>query len=148
MTLEHFINWMIFLVIPVVILIAGFAIALSRKPTALLTRRPSDLEAIGLAPSGGDLIARLKERARTSGLRVVAESPSCVIFADRPSVLSWGFFYPVYLNPQESGQIAIEVGIKSRLRQDASWNPIRSRKLSRFVEIARQAMAQPTKGQP
>jgi hypothetical protein len=118
-------------------------VALWAKPGDLVQNKPPELKSFSLSRPPAAVMDDIVGWAKRSDYRIatVIADRNVLILSDRPSVLSFGFFYPIYLSPMGGNGTLVEVGIKSRLLQDNFGNPIRHSKHDACVADLRSAVS-------
>ena len=100
-----------------------FAFAASRKGSSAVKIKPKSIQSFTTnktPPSAMKTIITFAQQSRYN-VEFLDDDERSIVLGDGPSLLSWGFFYPIYLTDRQ-GQTLIEVGIKSKL-----WHPGRIR---------------------
>jgi hypothetical protein len=132
-----------FLILFVLVGLGLFAVlALLRRPTTLVTRKPRHLARITFAAEPLEVMERLRAVARQYNYRVALEVPdhSCIVLSQPMSFSSWGFFYPIYVSDRAEGSL-LEIGIANRFPSDPETNPIRDRQHEVILERIKTAFA-------
>ena len=128
------------LVVGTVFVVIGLTIAFRRKGTIAgvgTGKRPQTFEA---AVSPEEAIARILDEAPGWGYAVddADETRKVILLSSKPSLVSWGFFFPVVLSPKEPGKTSVQVGVKSKVFQ---YGPIVWAAQRKCVDRIRSALA-------
>lgn len=111
-------------VVLIALIVFGYVFAATRTGTVhsvpLGARRLTVVSS--LAPQ--EIIARL--RAGVEGFEAEHADPAigAVLLSSRPTLATWGFFYPVLVSEAADGTSRVEIGISSKLFQ---WGPLVTR---------------------
>ena len=104
-----------------VLLLVGIAwrYASRRNAASVVTKKPKRLHAFTTAQPPEAIIEAIRQKVPDSdyALDSIAEENPRLMLSTPPSAMTWGFFYPIYLTPQDDGQTLVEVGIESKLVQ-------------------------------
>ena len=104
----------------VVILVTLFlVIAEFRKPSSVLKNKPKKLFTFKVKISPDEAIKEICAfgKAYKYSVAEILPDQSRIVLGDESSLFSYGFFYPVYLTPQQDGELLFEVGIASKAIQ-------------------------------
>ena len=107
------------LIVGAVLVVIGLVVAAMRKGASAMNQRPRRIQYF-VAWGTPDVIMRAIIRfAQTSGYKIDAidEPTGRIVLSDSANLVSWGFFYPVFLTYQNNGSTTVEVGIKSKIFQ-------------------------------
>jgi hypothetical protein len=66
----------------------------------------------------------------------VSDENHCIVLGTEMSLLSWGFFFPLYYQEDDKG-IRIEVGIESKALQ---WGPVVTHEFKKFATSLQAAL--------
>lgn len=130
-------SWIIGIIVLVVIA-AGYLIAMSRKANAKGAQPTGRTMTVNSPLAPDAVFARL--RAASPGRFKLGDSDEAnrvLVFASSVTPFSWGFFFPVFLRADGTGT-RIDAGIKSRLFQ---WGPIVTRTHKEFVAALEKTLA-------
>ena len=117
------VNPIIFLLIPLVMVGIGLIVAFSKKGSVAGAQMGSRVLDVHTPADPDTAFAKIKGMG---GLYKVDDSdPSrrVIVLSSSPTMFSWGFLYPVFIQPEGSGS-SIQVGIHSKCIQ---WGPIVTR---------------------
>lgn len=64
-----------------------------------------------------------------------------VVLSVPPGIVSWGFFFPIWIKPAADGGSVVEIGIQSRLFQ---WGPIVTHAHARCASAVEALLSPPT----
>jgi len=108
-----------YLIMPVIIVAIFFIVAALRKGTSAVKNKPSKLLSFSTEVQPNDVFKIVIKYAQQSGYKVddLDETNGRVILSDSATLISYGFFYPVYIEKQTGGNTLVEVGIKSKIFQ-------------------------------
>jgi hypothetical protein len=127
------------IVIPGVVMAVGLLIAFLRKGSVASTRMGTRRIEVVSAMDPAAVFARLTRI--TGDLKVDDASPDAkiVILSSSPSLVTWGFLYPVIIHAAGTGS-RIEVGVLSKVLQ---WGPLVTRAHKKCVAAIEDAIGIP-----
>lgn len=127
------------LLVPLVVIAAGLIIAFSRKGSVASTQigaRRLELTSVLDPAAVFERITQIGGRYKVDDASPVSLS---VILSTSPTLVTWGFFFPVVIQPAGNGA-RIEIGIQSRLFQ---WGPVVTHAHKRCAAEIERALALP-----
>jgi hypothetical protein len=118
----------------------GLAIALTARRSYVSRRRPTRLLTLTTRRSPEEVRAGVTSLA---SYELVEDLPDrrLITLKSRPTLFSWGFFFPIYLDSQPNATTQVTVGIESRAFQMAG--PVVIHHHKRCLEALRQRLDSP-----
>jgi len=128
------------LAIGVVMSAIGFAIALTARRSYANRPRPTRLLTLTTRRSPEEVRARA---AGLTGYQLVEDLPDkrTITLKSAPTLFSWGFFFPIYLDSQPDATTQVTIGIESRAFQ--IFGPVVTHHHKRCLEALRQRLDSP-----
>ena len=106
------------LIVVVLILGIGFAVAFSRRGVARTARPTSRSRSIDVALAPEQAFERIAAMPRgTYRVDDHDRDRRTIVLSSNPTGFTWGFLYPVFVTPTSGGGSRVEVGIRSRFIQ-------------------------------
>lgn len=123
-----------FAVVGMVLLIA------TRNGASLLNTKPRTLRSLSTTLDARATFKAILKFATKTGYEVEAfdEENGRLVLSDRPTITTWGFFYPIFISTVKERQTLVEIGIKSRLIQ---VGPLVTRKHSKCCDGIKSAIS-------
>lgn len=105
--------------IPILVVAIFTAIADGRTPPSALDNKPNRLTSFVVPLPPEEVMKIIIKFAQQTGycIETIAPDQGFITLSTKPTLTSWGFFYPIYLSQQADHQTFVEIGIKSRAIQ-------------------------------
>ncbi len=109
-------EWLIWIGIVIVI---SYIIAAMRRGSSVIGSRPRRLQSFTATSGPQETLKAIIHFAQQAGYNISAidESKGQLVLEESTSVMSWGFFFPVFVSQQSDNATLVEVGIMSKLPQ-------------------------------
>lgn len=126
---------------PLLLIVLPFSIiALTKKAPDFIKDKPVDIKSFTSNSTLENTKNKILDFARSDGYKWEVRD-NLIVLKNSMSILSWGFFYPIYLSKNDSG-INVEISIKARLKQqDQTWNPVRNSKWQKVFDGIKKTVA-------
>lgn len=107
------------LTVGLVVMGLGFAVAFTARRSYVGRNRPSRLLSLTTDRSSQEVREALLALAQCSKYKLEEDKPEhqLVTLSSRPTAFSWGFFFPIYIEPQKDGPTQLTIGIESKVFQ-------------------------------
>ena len=127
----------------VVVVLVGvsYVAAAVRRGKAAGVRPGARIEMIAVPADPAAVFAALQGPFDRYKVDDVDPENRVVVLSVPPGILSWGFFFPVWVKPGPDGGSIVEIGIQSRLVQ---WGPIVSHAHLRCAQAVEALLQPPT----
>ena len=120
----------------------GYVMALQSKGLDYLQKMPGRVIMFETPMAPDAVTARLSHGLSGLPVELTATVPggNRLLFAKKPGLFDWGFFYPVHIAATPSGGAQVQTGIASRAFQ---WGPLVTKAHQKFVDGVKAAVGQP-----
>lgn len=111
------------LIFGIVLALILFFIASLKSGTTAAQARPADIISFTSSAAPEKILKAIARFAPTAGYSVCAvdEARGTITLEEGANMMSYGFFFPVFISPQFDGTTLVEVGLKKKMPQ---WGPL------------------------